>query len=205
MYNRVNPIHRRVNGALQLLINLYGEIRFAQVRERVSTKSFVVLIIGNSRSNHLGAQGTFNLNPNRRSEAGLPRALQQDVRRVRQEQAAEDLANQWIHAAAAILPRLGTGHIYIYIHTYIYIYSHICIYLLIFMYNSKLQKTSPINGFTPQQRFFLAWAQVIYIYIHTHIYIHIHIYVYIYLYLYTRASCRRHRPSTASRRSSASS
>jgi len=29
------------------------------VHERVSTKSFVVLIIGNSKSNHLGAQGTF--------------------------------------------------------------------------------------------------------------------------------------------------
>jgi len=28
--------------------------------ERVSTKSFVVLIIENSKSNHLGAQGTFN-------------------------------------------------------------------------------------------------------------------------------------------------
>jgi len=31
------------------------------VHERVSTKSFVVLIIGNSKSFHLGAQGTFNL------------------------------------------------------------------------------------------------------------------------------------------------
>jgi len=29
------------------------------VPERVSTKSFVVLIIGNSKSFHLGAQGTF--------------------------------------------------------------------------------------------------------------------------------------------------
>jgi len=50
-----------VKGALQLLMNRYGWIRFAQVPERVSTKSFVVLIIGNSKSNHLGAQGTFNL------------------------------------------------------------------------------------------------------------------------------------------------
>jgi len=33
------------------------------VHERVSTKSFVVLIIGNSESNHLGAQGTFNPYP----------------------------------------------------------------------------------------------------------------------------------------------
>jgi len=48
-----------VKGALQLLINRYGYIRFAHVHERVSTKSFVVLIIGNSESNHLGAQGIF--------------------------------------------------------------------------------------------------------------------------------------------------
>ena len=34
-------------------------MRFAQIPERVSNKSFVVLIIGNSKSNHLGAQGTF--------------------------------------------------------------------------------------------------------------------------------------------------
>jgi len=38
--------------------------KFALLRylipERVSTKGFVVLIIGNSRSNHSGAQGTFN-------------------------------------------------------------------------------------------------------------------------------------------------
>jgi len=47
-------------GALQLLFNHYGYIRFAHVHERVSTKSFVILIIGNSKSNHLGAQGTFN-------------------------------------------------------------------------------------------------------------------------------------------------
>ena len=48
-------------GALQLLINCDGYIRFAQVPERVSTKSFVVLIIGNSKSSHSGAQGTFNV------------------------------------------------------------------------------------------------------------------------------------------------
>jgi len=39
----------------------YGYIRFSQVPERISTKSFVVLIIGNSKSNHLGAQDTDNL------------------------------------------------------------------------------------------------------------------------------------------------
>ena len=50
-----------LKGALQLLINRYGQIRFPHVHERVSTKSFVVLIIGNSESNHLGAQGTFNV------------------------------------------------------------------------------------------------------------------------------------------------
>jgi len=47
-------------GALQLPINRYGYIRFAHVHERVSTKSFVVLIKGNSKSNQLGVQGTFN-------------------------------------------------------------------------------------------------------------------------------------------------
>jgi len=52
-----------LKGALQLLIIRYGQIRFAQVPEpkRVSTKSFVVLIIGNSKSFHLGAQGTGHL------------------------------------------------------------------------------------------------------------------------------------------------
>jgi len=44
-----------IKGALQLLINR----RFAQVPERVSTRSFVVLIVGNSKPFHLGAQGTF--------------------------------------------------------------------------------------------------------------------------------------------------
>jgi len=46
--------------ALQLLISRYGETCFAHVHERVSTESFVVLILGNSESNHLNAQGTFN-------------------------------------------------------------------------------------------------------------------------------------------------
>ena len=50
----------RVKGALQLLINRYCQIRLAHVHKRVLTKSFVVLIIGNSKSFHLGAQGTFN-------------------------------------------------------------------------------------------------------------------------------------------------
>jgi len=51
--------HTRVEGALQLLMNRYGLTRFAQVPERASTKGFVVLIIGNSKSNHFGAQGTL--------------------------------------------------------------------------------------------------------------------------------------------------
>jgi len=38
--------------------------RFAHVHERVSTKSFAVLIKGNPKSYHLGAQGTFKrVNP----------------------------------------------------------------------------------------------------------------------------------------------
>ena len=44
---------------MQLPMNRYGYIRFARVPERVSPKTFVVLIVGNSKSNHLGAQGTF--------------------------------------------------------------------------------------------------------------------------------------------------
>ena len=48
-----------LKGALQLLIDRCGYICFAQVPELVSTKSAVVLIIGNSKSNHLGAQGIF--------------------------------------------------------------------------------------------------------------------------------------------------
>jgi len=50
-----------IKGALQLLMNRCGYIRFAHVHKRVSTNSFVVLIIGNSKSNHLGAQDTFNM------------------------------------------------------------------------------------------------------------------------------------------------
>jgi len=51
--------HVRIKGVLQLLINRCGYIRFAQVPERVSTQSFVVLSTENSKSNNLGAQGTF--------------------------------------------------------------------------------------------------------------------------------------------------
>jgi len=41
-------------------MNRYGYIRLAQVLERVLTEVFVVLITGNSKSNHFGAQGMFN-------------------------------------------------------------------------------------------------------------------------------------------------
>jgi len=43
----------RVKAARQLLSNRYGQIHFAQVPERVSTKSFVVLSIGDSRVENL--------------------------------------------------------------------------------------------------------------------------------------------------------
>jgi len=45
--------------ALQPLIEHYGYVRLVQVPERVSTKSFAFLIIGNSKPNDVGAQGTF--------------------------------------------------------------------------------------------------------------------------------------------------
>jgi len=51
---------QRIKSALQLLINRYGSIRFAHVRERVSTKSFVVLIRGILKLDRLGVQSTFN-------------------------------------------------------------------------------------------------------------------------------------------------
>jgi len=50
-------------GALPLLINRYGYICFAQVSERVLTKSFVSSIVGNSKPDHLGAQGIVNARP----------------------------------------------------------------------------------------------------------------------------------------------
>ena len=71
----MKPVHGfrlvsvRVKGALQLLSDRYGYILFAQVPERVSTKNLVVLIIGKSKSFHIGAQGTFN---QRNIRGGLP-------------------------------------------------------------------------------------------------------------------------------------
>ena len=69
---RVNPRLRviafRVQGQpLKVPCSYYltaiGKLALLQVPKQVSTMSFVVLMIGNSRSNHLGAQGTFNPNP----------------------------------------------------------------------------------------------------------------------------------------------
>jgi len=57
------PRQSRLKGALQRSVTLRFELRPAQVPERGSTTSFVVLIIGNSESNHSGAQGTFKLLP----------------------------------------------------------------------------------------------------------------------------------------------
>ena len=57
--NNESDSSSEVKGALQLLINRYVSIRLAQVPERISTQSFVVLIRGNSKSFHLGAQSTF--------------------------------------------------------------------------------------------------------------------------------------------------
>jgi len=48
---------RRVKGALQLLSERYGSIHFAQAPERVSTESFVVLILGNFRVESLRSTG----------------------------------------------------------------------------------------------------------------------------------------------------
>jgi len=72
---QVTACSARVKDALQLLIR-YEQIRFAQVPERVLTQGFVVLIIGNSKSSHLGAQSTFkgltpNLNPSLSVADGL--------------------------------------------------------------------------------------------------------------------------------------
>jgi len=59
-FSRYSAVNNVFEDALQLLINRYGYIRFAQVPERISNTSFVVLITGNSKSNHVGAQGTLN-------------------------------------------------------------------------------------------------------------------------------------------------
>jgi len=79
-------------GALQLLMNRYGTIHFAQVPERVSTKSFVVLMIGNSKSNHVGAQGTFKYRRLRRR--GVFLFTSSDVFRSSEQRAMEALQVQ---------------------------------------------------------------------------------------------------------------
>jgi len=109
----------RVKGALQLLINRYGSIRLAQVPERVLTKSFVVLIIGNSKSFHLGAQGTFNPNPHVRAAAcvGLPPSLGLTLPPVTVQR-----VKAYISIYMSIYIYLS---IYLSIHIYIYIYIYI--------------------------------------------------------------------------------
>jgi len=61
--SRVESLRRtgHFEGSLQLLSKRYKKIRFAHVQERVSTASFVVLILGQSKSNHFGAQGTLKV------------------------------------------------------------------------------------------------------------------------------------------------
>jgi len=72
-----------IKGALQLLIiNRYGEIRFAQVPDYVSTKSFVVLIIGDSKSFHLGAQGACKDGTEQAGLSGTKRAFDIGLNRV---------------------------------------------------------------------------------------------------------------------------
>ena len=54
-------LSKKVKGALQILSKRYRYIRFTHVPTRVSTKSFVVLMIGNSESSRIGARSTFYL------------------------------------------------------------------------------------------------------------------------------------------------
>jgi len=51
-----------LKGALQRFAAFRLELRPAHVHERISTQSVVVLSKENSKSNHLGAQGTINVN-----------------------------------------------------------------------------------------------------------------------------------------------
>jgi len=58
-------------------MNRYAKNRVAQVPERVSTGSFVVLIQENSKPNHLGTQGTVNIRKGRRVK---PSRIEEDGR-----------------------------------------------------------------------------------------------------------------------------
>jgi len=79
----------QLKSALQLLMNRYGYIRFAHVPERVSIKSFVVWIRGNSKSNHICAQGTFD-----------PSSLPSCIQRWQSEVVAE--IEKLIHVAKVV-------------------------------------------------------------------------------------------------------
>jgi len=66
-------------------MNRYAKIRVAHAHERVSTQSFVILILGNSKSNHLGPQGT-SIDGERTSMAD------EDERRITDENLSEGMA-----------------------------------------------------------------------------------------------------------------
>jgi len=91
-------------GALQLLMNRYGWIRFVHVHERVSTKSFVVLIIGNSKSGRSWAS----------------------TLRIWKLVSPRRAFRIW-----TIKVPFPSNHPYIHIYMYIYIYIYIYIYLYI--------------------------------------------------------------------------
>ena len=63
MWDSPELVYCVFKGALQLRMNRCGYIRFAHVHEQVSTKSPVVLILGDSKSNHVGAQVPFKKRP----------------------------------------------------------------------------------------------------------------------------------------------
>jgi len=90
-------------------MNRYVYNRFAHVPERVSTTSFVVLMIGNSKSNHLEAQGTFKGLP----EETRARAYRSGCIYIRGIDCSQ-------HGSPA---RLCSLDVYIYVYIHIHIYS----------------------------------------------------------------------------------
>ena len=164
---------RRVKGALQLLINRYGYIRLAHVHERVLTKGFVVLILGNSKSFHLGAQGTFNRVP-----SNLPREFQRfgfenhfgagvlsdsgyelGLLRVKSSPGVNLQPPFGSILGTAFGPTVPRWWSVRGVSDHIYVCMYVCIYIHIYVY--------------------------IYIHIYIYTYIHTYIYVYIYRYIYT--------------------
>jgi len=129
---RVVDRTRILKGALQLRISRYRYIHSAQVPERVSTKSFVVSIIGNSKSSYLGAQGTF-----KRVDAvfGL---LEIDAAQIH------------VHKFTIRdgLPCEG-ALIYLSIYLYIYIYIYICISIYICICSPTYITRFPVRSNAP--------------------------------------------------------